>query len=72
MMVAINAEQPAIIRASVFRAEIHHLPWPLQDATAEIEINSMAMAAGISLPEVAPLLHFARELKVLVWPLRRV
>jgi uncharacterized protein YqjF (DUF2071 family) len=57
---------------SVFRAEIHHLPWPLQDAQAEIEINTMAAAAGISLPEERPLLHFSRKLDVLVWPLRRV
>lgn len=57
---------------SVFRGEIHHLPWPLQDAEAEIEINSMAAAAGIKLPNVAPLLHFSRRLEVLVWPLRRV
>jgi uncharacterized protein YqjF (DUF2071 family) len=48
-------------------AFIHHLPWPLQDAVAEIESNSMALAAGITLPDSRPLLHFARELEVLVW-----
>ena len=57
---------------SVFRAEIHHVPWPLQDAEAEIEVNTMAAAGGISLPDVRPLLHFSRKLDVLVWPLRRV
>ena len=57
---------------SVFRAEIHHRPWPLQDAEAEISINTMAAAAGISLPDLPPLLHFSRKLQVLVWPLRRV
>jgi len=51
----------------VFRAYIHHLPWPLQDAAAEIEINTMAQAAGIQLPETKPLLHFARFLEVLIW-----
>ena len=55
----------------VFRAEIHHQPWPLQDAEAEIEGNSMASAAGIELPQRPPLLHFARKLEVLIWPLRR-
>jgi uncharacterized protein YqjF (DUF2071 family) len=59
-------------RRSVFRAEIHHLPWPLQDAGAEIEINTMAAAAGITLPDASPLLHFSRKLEVLVWPLRRL
>ena len=57
---------------SVFRAEIHHLPWPLQDAEAEMEVNTMAAAAGIALPDTPPLLHFSRKLDVLVWPLRRV
>jgi uncharacterized protein len=57
---------------SVFRAEIHHVPWPLQDAEAQIEMNTMAAAAGIQLPEEGPRLHFSRRLEVLVWPLRRV
>src|SRR6266550_1311820 len=56
----------------VFRADIHHVPWPLQDAEADIEVNTMARAAGFTLPDVAPLLHFSRQLQVLVWPLRRV
>jgi uncharacterized protein YqjF (DUF2071 family) len=54
----------------VFRGEIHHLPWLLQDAEAELEINTVAAAAKISLPG-SPLLHFARRLEVLIWLLRR-
>jgi uncharacterized protein YqjF (DUF2071 family) len=49
------------------RGEIHHLPWPLQPAWAEIEANSMAAAAGITLPNAAPLLHFARRIDVPCW-----
>ena len=58
--------------SGVYRGDIHHIPWPLQDAEAEIDINSMAKAAGIELPEAKPLLNFARKLEVLIWPLRRV
>jgi uncharacterized protein YqjF (DUF2071 family) len=58
-------------REQVYRGEIHHLAWPLQDAEAEIELNTVAAAAGIRLPNSAPLLHFARRLEVLIWPLRR-
>jgi uncharacterized protein YqjF (DUF2071 family) len=58
-------------RGDVYRGEIHHVPWPLQDAHAEIEINSMAAAANIPLPDTRPWLHFARRLDVLIWPLRR-
>jgi uncharacterized protein YqjF (DUF2071 family) len=51
----------------VLRAYIHHLPWPLQDAEANIDLNTMASAAGIHLPATPPLLHFSRDLEVLVW-----
>lgn len=51
----------------VLRGYIHHLPWPLRDAHAEIEINTMARAAGIELPDIPPMLHFSRFLKVLIW-----
>jgi hypothetical protein len=53
----------------VFHADIHHVPWPLQDADAEIATNTMATAAGIDLPDTKPLLHFASRLDVFVWPL---
>ncbi|HEX7289302.1 MAG TPA: DUF2071 domain-containing protein [Candidatus Angelobacter sp.] len=54
-------------RGRVSRAYIHHLPGQLQDAEAEIEVNTMAQAAGIELPQSKPLLHFSRLLEVLIW-----
>lgn len=51
----------------LYRADIHHVPWPLQEASAEFELNTMAQAAGIELPNVDPICHFAKELEVLVW-----
>jgi uncharacterized protein len=54
----------------VYRAEIHHEPWPLQDAECEFSANSMAVSAGIQLPRTQPLLHFAKRLEVLIWPLK--
>ena len=59
-------------RGEIYRGEIHHQSWPLQDAEAEFEINTAAAASGISLPDTPPLLHFARRLDVLIWPLNRV
>ena len=59
-------------RGKLLRADIHHLPWPLQDAQAEIEVNTMAEAAGIRLPDQPPLLHFSKRLEVLVWWPQRV
>lgn len=52
--------------------EIHHLPWPLQPAAAELRVNTMAQAAGLRLPDTPPLLHFARRIDVAIWPLRQV
>jgi hypothetical protein len=54
----------------VFRAEIHHLPWPLRPARAEIELNTMT-PAGVRL-EGEPLLHFAGRQDVVVWPLEHI
>jgi uncharacterized protein YqjF (DUF2071 family) len=51
----------------LWRADIHHRPWPLQPAWAQISHNTMAQAAGIDLPTTDPLLHFARRLDVRVW-----
>jgi uncharacterized protein YqjF (DUF2071 family) len=56
-------------RGRLLRGEIHHEPWPLFDAEAEIEMNTMAQAAGIVLPEVVPLLHYAEAIEVAIWPL---
>jgi len=57
---------------TLYRGEIHHARWPLQRAEADIRSNTMAQAAGITLPDTAPLLHYAERIKVIIWPLRRV
>lgn len=54
------------------RLEIHHLPWRLQPAEATIEANTMAAAAGIRLPSMAPLLHFSKRQDIVAWPLTTV
>jgi uncharacterized protein len=59
-------------RGQAVRAEIHHQPWPLQDAAVEIQENTVASAAGLTLPSIAPVLQFARRLEVLIWPLQIV
>jgi|ERR1700722_586694 uncharacterized protein len=58
-------------RGHIYRGEIHHQPWPLQNAEAEFAVNTVAAASAIALPETAPSLLFARGLEVLIWPLRR-
>lgn len=52
----------------IYRGEIHHDPWLLQRAEADIHFNSMAQSSRITLPDTAPLLHYADKLNVKVWP----
>jgi len=59
-------------RGAVYRGDIHHLPWPLQDASAQIEENTVPSVAGIELDAKTPVLTaFVKELKVLIWPLAK-
>lgn len=51
-------------------ADIHHGPWPLQPAEAEIAINEIPRPHGIRLEGEPALLHFASRIDVVVWPLR--
>ena len=53
--------------------EIHHVQWPLQPAEAELRAASLAGgSAALRLPDVEPLLHFARRIDMAAWALRRV
>lgn len=49
------------------RMEVHHAPWPLQPAEAEIHENGMFEPHGVKVTG-APIVHFARRLDVVVWP----
>jgi uncharacterized protein YqjF (DUF2071 family) len=54
----------------LYRADIHHPPWPLRPAEAEIDLNTMP-PDGISL-RGEPLLHLSERQDVVLWPLRPV
>jgi uncharacterized protein YqjF (DUF2071 family) len=54
-------------RGQLWRGDIHHLPWPLQPAEAELRANHMADQLRLILPAGPPLLHFARRLDVAAW-----
>ncbi len=57
----------------LYCCEVHHVPWPLQQAEAEIQINTVCEATtGIELHGPPVLLHFATRLDVVVWPLELV
>lgn len=58
--------------ANAYRVEIHHAPWKLQSADAQLAVNTMVDAAGLRLPSMAPLLHYARRQDVVTWSPRRL
>ena len=53
----------------VLRADIHHPPWPLQRASAEIDRNTMTVPIGVEL-HGEPVLHYSARQDTLIWPLR--
>ncbi len=48
------------------RVEIHHAPWPLQPAEAELELDTVA-PDGLHPGEEEPLLHFVGRHDLLLW-----
>lgn len=55
-------------RGEIVRTEVHHPPWPLQNATIEIEHNDLFAAAGLSLPAEQPRCHFSTGVDVIAYP----
>ena len=50
-----------------FRLDIHHRPWSLQEARAEITLNTMTDSLGVKLQGYPAQLHFARRQDVVAW-----
>jgi uncharacterized protein YqjF (DUF2071 family) len=59
-------------RGRLFRGEIDHPPWQLEEATAEVETDTMTRPLGFELPAAEPLRWFSRHLEVVAWPIARV
>jgi uncharacterized protein YqjF (DUF2071 family) len=50
-----------------YRLDIHHAPWQLQSAEADIEGNTMAAANGFPSWKEPPLLHFSKRQDMVGW-----
>lgn len=59
-------------KGGIIRGDIHHAQWPLQRAEAEWELNRMTEQIGLVLPDLPPLLHFAKRIGVRVWARKRL
>lgn len=54
-------------QGKIYRGDIHHKPWPLQKAKAELQLNTMTEQIALPLPDCAPLVHFVKALDVIAW-----
>ena len=59
-------------KGRTYRGDIHHVPWPLQDASVRIEENTIAEAAGTHVSNAPCAVSFSREIEVLIWSLQRI
>jgi uncharacterized protein len=50
------------------RSSLHYVPWPLEEAEAEIERNDLPASIGLELPDSEPVLHYTRRMAVYIWP----
>lgn len=58
-------------RGALWRNDVHHAPWPLQRAEADIRVNTMLAPHGLEVPGPPTLLHFAEKVDVVVWSSER-
>lgn len=51
----------------LYRADIHHVPWPLQSARVAIAHNEMLEVNQLTV-RGQPMKHYAKRLDVVIWP----
>ena len=56
-------------KEKLYRCRIFHEPWPLREATLSEMDSTMIESHGLPSPQGEPLLHFAEELSVDIWPI---
>jgi uncharacterized protein YqjF (DUF2071 family) len=56
----------------LYRARIHHQPWPLQTAELVSFNSSMIESHLLPAPKGNPLLHYCEELRVEIWPIKNI
>ena len=59
-------------RGKLYRARVHHPPWPLRSANVSGFRSTMVEALGLPTPTGEPLLQYCESLKVDVWPIKDV
>ena len=53
----------------IWKADVQHRPWPLQQASATVVNDGLVTAGGLPTPEGDPIVHYAKRVDVNVGPL---
>ncbi|WP_028775541.1 YqjF family protein [Shimazuella kribbensis] len=56
---------------NLYRCEIHHQPWFIQQAKVKIVHNSIFDFHQLTIKKTNPLFHYAHHIKVWAWPLTK-
>jgi uncharacterized protein YqjF (DUF2071 family) len=54
---------------NIYRGEIHHQPWLIQQAKAKVVCDSLFDLHQLAVQKNNPLFHYAQQLNVWAWPL---
>jgi len=57
---------------TLYRARIHHSPWPLQTASVSSFDSTMIESLGVKPPDMEPHLRYAEEITVDIWGLKKI
>lgn len=55
----------------IYCGEIHHRPWPLQKAAADIYINTLFSPFDFDLSDIKPMAHFSKGVDTLIWNIQK-
>jgi uncharacterized protein YqjF (DUF2071 family) len=56
---------------AIYRADVHHVPWPLREAIGEVEASELIATHGFQV-QGPPILHFSSGVDVVVWPMEQL
>lgn len=57
-------------RNTLLHIDIQHQPWALQEGEVVLDVNTMVEPTGVRLPDMAPLVHYAKRQDMVAWGLR--
>ncbi|WP_175406487.1 DUF2071 domain-containing protein [Bacillus sp. FJAT-27264] len=59
-------------KGQLYVGDIHHQPWPLQEARLYLDCHTSTQALGLVHEPKPSLLTYTERLEVLLWPLRKI